>query len=504
MLADSGEGWLGRAGVGLLVVGFILLYRYAVERGWLTPELRIALGLLVGAALIGGGVFFFAGRRRYRQILTGGGIVILFITGLAAAELYHLISGTVALVFFAGVAGLAFTIAARQRESIIASIGAIGALLPPSFLLEGSVPSPLLWAYLTVIMIWTGVLLSLRGWERSMVVAAVVSVLATMHDLPAVPAASATAVLALTAAWLCYGALPLLRVRLMAAHGVEALSAELLLTVPVLVTLGLAFSGAAFVFPGSSAFELTAALGAIGFAAIAFWLRPARDGEAAPTLVQFRGEAYRIDAYRAAVGACVLLLAAASMGAIDDPWHFVAVAALAGAAAVSGKWIDVELLRPLAHGLYALLGVAFVMLVERYSTLPAFDHYAVAFAVVGGLAAVTALKLERSDERLVYFIGVYLVAHVLLATELVAVQSAPWLASAAYGAVGSVLLLAGLARRAVMVQRAGMLSLALLFARLFLYDLAKVDVGVRVILFMAFGVVFLGLSYLVRSRRFVA
>lgn len=39
-----------------------------------------------------------------------------------------------------------------------------------------------------------------------------------------------------------------------------------------------------------------------------------------------------------------------------------------------------------------------------------------------------------------------------------------------------------------------MLSLALLFARLFLYDVANVDVGVRVVLFMAFGVVFLALS----------
>jgi hypothetical protein len=45
-----------------------------------------------------------------------------------------------------------------------------------------------------------------------------------------------------------------------------------------------------------------------------------------------------------------------------------------------------------------------------------------------------------------------------------------------------------------------MVSLALLVGRLFLYDLAQVDVGVRIILFLVFGFGFLGLSYLVRSR----
>jgi uncharacterized membrane protein len=60
--------------------------------------------------------------------------------------------------------------------------------------------------------------------------------------------------------------------------------------------------------------------------------------------------------------------------------------------------------------------------------------------------------------------------------------------------------MAGLAKAQRVLQRAGMVSLALLVGRLFLYDLAQVDVGVRIILFLVFGFAFLGLSYLVRSR----
>jgi hypothetical protein len=48
---------------------------------------------------------------------------------------------------------------------------------------------------------------------------------------------------------------------------------------------------------------------------------------------------------------------------------------------------------------------------------------------------------------------------------------------------------------------AGMLSLALLVIRLFAYDLANVDTGVGIILFLAIGFGFLGLSYLFRGRQ---
>src|SRR3990172_6653282 len=62
---DFGEGWLGRVGVALVVLGLIFLYRYAVDRGWLTPAMRIALGVLIGAGMLAGGLRFFTERRRY-------------------------------------------------------------------------------------------------------------------------------------------------------------------------------------------------------------------------------------------------------------------------------------------------------------------------------------------------------------------------------------------------------------------------------------------------------
>lgn len=503
VLVNNGEGWLGRIGVGLLVVGFVLLYQYAVRQGWLTPTMRVALGLLVGSGLLAGGVFYFPERRRYRQILAAGGIVILFVTGLAASELYHLIDGGTALLFFAAVAATAFTIAARQDESIIASIGSLGALLPPAFLLEDTVPGALLWLYLAVVITWTGVLQAMRGWQKALLFSAGISIIALCHDVPPGLDTKIAAWLAVVACWVCYAALPLVRTRLLAAGEVVPIASGRLLGLPFLVTLGLAFVVAEFILPTyDSAFELSATMDAVGYALIALWLSAYRAVDTPSAPLMWRAEAYRVDGYSAAVVAAVLSISVAAIAGLDMRWWYVALAVIAALAYTGSTLVDVELLRPLAHALFGIILLGFGLSSYSYTSGPAFDDYAVSFMLAGTIAAVVALQLTRNDDRIVYWIAIYFVAHVLMATELSDVNGAPWLASVGYGLVGAALLIRGLGQRQIALQRAGMLSLAMLVARLFMYDLAQVNLGVRIVLFMACGFGFLALSYLVRSRRY--
>jgi uncharacterized membrane protein len=498
-LVDSGEGWLARVGVALLVVGLILLFRYAADRGWLTPEMRVGMGLALGAGLLVGGVFLFRERRLYRQILAGGGITILFITGLAASELYHLISGLAALAFFAAVAATAFTIAARQQESIIATVGSVGALLPPAFLLEDTTRGVVLWLYMALIIAGSGTLFSLRNWERPLAFGAVISVAALFHPVPPNrPYVQMAALIACAVCWIAYAALPLARARARARDG-SLLSPPLLVMLPTVITIGLAGVVEAFIVRDGYGLEWTAGSGAAALAGLALWLRAFRQ-RSPYALFEWRGEPYRMNAYSAAVFASAASLTAASIAAFQHPWFYSAVAVIALICMSLSERIEVDILRPLAHFLFAGIAAAFTAVAAAALSRPAFDRYAIAFAVACGIAAVTALQLKRRDDRIAYFIGIYFIMHVLLASELSAIKGAPWLASVAYGVVGSGLLLFGLQRADRVLQRAGMVSLALLVGRLFLYDLAQVDVGVRIVLFLVFGFAFLGLSYLVRDR----
>jgi hypothetical protein len=207
-------------------------------------------------------------------------------------------------------------------------------------------------------------------------------------------------------------------------------------------------------------------------------------------------------AYNAAVFACVAALAAATVAALAHPWFYVSVAVLAAISMEVAEPFRARLLLPLGHALYAGIATAFVAVIAAVLAHPAFDKYAIAFALAAAIASFTALRLHRREEKISYFVGIYIVVHVLLASELAAVANARWLASAAYAVTGSGLLVTGLALKQVVLQRAGMISLALLVMRLFLYDMSKVDIAVRIVLFLVMGFAFLGLSYMVRARRF--
>jgi uncharacterized membrane protein len=503
-----GEGLLGRAGVVLVVVGMIFLFRYAVERGWLGPELRIATGLLIGGGLLGAGLRYFAGRLRYRQILMGGGVIILFLTGLAASELYGLVSATATLLFHGLVAVAAFTIAARQRDTVLASIGSLGALLPPAFLLHDTVAGPVLWLYLLLMASWAALLVARHPPGAFGILAAVAAVLATLRPVPPEAATRIAALAMLAAVWLGFAVLPLLRSRLSWAAplrpGTDSTAGVRFLQ-PLLVTAAVAGACHARVWPGPHAFEAALAVAVAGFALLAVGLFRSRT---APADVQpGSGYAHALltgDDFAAALAAATASLALLAVAALEPAIRFPALSAVAVMSYLAAPRLRAPVLALLAHALHAAVIVAFARSIETLAVAPAFDTLALGFAAVAAIAGVLLWQARTRAERLACGAGIYVIVHVLLATELGAVPGAPWLASMSYAVVGSALILTGLSYQQLRLQQAGLLTLALLVLRLFAYDLATADMGVRIVLFLACGFAFLVLSYLFRGRQSAA
>src|SRR6266480_2586058 len=84
------EWWLSRLGIGFVVIAVLFLYSYAVDKGWITPPLRVLAG-----ALVGGGLFWAATRTHddartptgfgLRQVLHGGALGVWYLTAYAAS-----------------------------------------------------------------------------------------------------------------------------------------------------------------------------------------------------------------------------------------------------------------------------------------------------------------------------------------------------------------------------------------------------------------------------------
>ncbi|MBV9109495.1 MAG: DUF2339 domain-containing protein, partial [Gemmatimonadetes bacterium] len=83
----DGQLWLNRLGIGLVLLGTGLLFRYSIEMGWLTPAVRVAFGAALGVVLFLLGLRLDR-RQRFGAVLLGGGVATWYITGWAAFNLY--------------------------------------------------------------------------------------------------------------------------------------------------------------------------------------------------------------------------------------------------------------------------------------------------------------------------------------------------------------------------------------------------------------------------------
>ena len=144
-----GTRWTVWVGGLALALGAILLVRYSIERGVFGPGVRVALGFVLAAALIGAGEFLrrhdtlpaLAARGAYIPgMLTATGTIAAFGTIYAAYALYHFIGPSVAFVAL-GATALACMAAAALHGPALAGIGLAGALVTP-LLTPTADPSP--------------------------------------------------------------------------------------------------------------------------------------------------------------------------------------------------------------------------------------------------------------------------------------------------------------------------------------------------------------------------
>jgi uncharacterized membrane protein len=143
--------WAG--GVTLAIAG-MLIVKYSIDLGLLSPLVRVINGLLFGFALIGAAEWARRKERwmrdvRVQQALAGAGIATLYGSILVAANIYELIGPFPALVGMASVTALAMALALRFGAPS-ALLGLVGGLAAPALVGSGDPNIPLLALYLAL------------------------------------------------------------------------------------------------------------------------------------------------------------------------------------------------------------------------------------------------------------------------------------------------------------------------------------------------------------------
>lgn len=462
--------WVSRAGIALLVLGCGFLFKYSVDQGWLGPGARVVLGGGLTVALFALGTRY-RHRPAFGDVLTGGAVACALLTLFAAHVLYELIPFGPAFVGCALASLLAFILAVRRSREAIAVTALLGAYTTP-FVLEAPEPAtPFLLAFLVVATVAGGAATTVRPWRA-------------LHLLGAFGAFTCVVLVGeraegvvlpliyMTVSWAAFAALPLVR-----AHGPHrdgsagsiAIVATLACTFLTQVPFDVAAAGQLIV----GAMTLTLAL-------LCVW-----------SLRALRG------CHSEAAATCAIALCAFASFTMRPLDELPGVLGLAGLALF-------ELTRrtsvraPMTT--WGLVGAGlFTACIASYvlGTSAAEE-----WTFLGGASTLTAIVTYaavsvRAPEALRRGLPPLLAQVALFGwTASVLVEPfGPPVVSIAWGVIAVGELAVGMFRRHRPLQQLGLAGVAALMVKLVLLDLANTPAVWRILLFMGFGVVFLGLGY---------
>ncbi|MDQ3911034.1 MAG: DUF2339 domain-containing protein [Actinomycetota bacterium] len=506
----SGEYWLNKIGIGLLLLGLIFLYKYSVDQGWLAPLVRVAFGLVLGTALLGIGLRVYRNHRHFSQVVLGGSIAAYYTTGFAAFNLYALVVYPVAFAFMVSVTVLAVLLALRHDEVVLSVIGVAGALATPFLLYAGAENVPALVVYICLVLAGIGAIYFYRGWRSLLLTAFVgawivflVSASGISWVREPVQSDQWALQLGVVFGWLSFWALPVFREVLCATNpdrwswpslgifeGLRPLAgrhAHILTVATPLIALGL--SRLIWQWTDEGWGWITLALAAIY--GITAWVLGNREAT--------RGLA-RVHALTA-----LLFLTLAFVQLLNGNALFLTLALEAAALHLLSRRLSERALLVGGHLLFALVGL---WLVERLivnsdvgviGLQAIFNTSAITDLAVLGLALGTSTVLRPHEAAFVYRICVHAAFLGWLWRELSVLPDGDAFVTVAWGLYTVALLIAGLQLAGSRLVIVGMGTLLLVVAKLLLVDLISLDAVWRILLFLGFGGVFLILSYYLQA-----
>lgn len=169
LLGAQSLAWSGGA---VTLLGVVLLFVLAVNRGWIGPWERCGIGFAVSLSAFGGGLWlrWRFGTTHSALAAVGAGIGGAYASLLAAAALYDLLPGWAALVVAAAIASVGLVTSIAWSSEMVAGLGLIGAMLVPIAVVFDGGLTVLGTSFVAVVLGATEVVAVWRRWRMLLVV----------------------------------------------------------------------------------------------------------------------------------------------------------------------------------------------------------------------------------------------------------------------------------------------------------------------------------------------
>ncbi|NND70544.1 MAG: DUF2339 domain-containing protein [Rhodothermales bacterium] len=500
----TSEDWINRIGVGLLLLGLIFLFKYSIDKGWLTPPIRLVIGAAIGFVMCAFGLMI-KDRRRLGHFLLGGGIAAFYITMFAGYQLYELISYPIAFAGMVAATAASYYFAVRENSVVSAVVATVGGMLTPFLLFNEDGSLVALVVYLCLIVCCGIGVFVYKGWRTLLLVTFVGGWLGLLAGWAIADIASVfssgdghtadriTFQIGIIVTLIAVGAMPIVRIMLEHRNPDRWPMANLVW-----------FKNASLVQQPGHLFALAAPFAASGLTGQLWDM----DGfiwfaifaiSAAIYAATYRPLALAGLSKSASVhGMVAALLACVAFTRLVDESHFTLVFfAFVG---LFLAWLGLQLkdngLRGLGHAI--MVAVVFMLPDEigmNNDRPPGVNIVALCtLASTVALFAVTRLDKNR-EVRIVYSFVAYVFFLSWLLEELNKFDNGQALVSTAWGLCGLALMIVSWRTGSRLIRLTGLGTLLIVLGKLFVVDLAALDAGYRILLFLGLGATLLALSY---------
>ena len=123
---------ISKIGILLLLIGIGYIFKLAYDQGYISRELAVFMGAVLGLLMIGLGML--AGGKDHSitsQVLTGGGIATLYITVFGAYQFYGFIGLIASFILMGTITFVGFLLSYIENHVSVAIIGMMGGLMTP-------------------------------------------------------------------------------------------------------------------------------------------------------------------------------------------------------------------------------------------------------------------------------------------------------------------------------------------------------------------------------------
>ncbi|MCB1173673.1 MAG: DUF2339 domain-containing protein [Leptospiraceae bacterium] len=168
------KNWIPFLGGGFVFLAFLYFLKAAFDQGWIPPEGRVALGMVLGASLLFGGYYSHITQQLTRfkfpvdQILAGAGVSILYAVLVYSSLSKELLwPGEVMLIAMLGLAALVSGLALIYDMRWLLIIATMGGLISPLVLrVQGVMIFYLFW-YVLILNISSLAISSIKKWPET-------------------------------------------------------------------------------------------------------------------------------------------------------------------------------------------------------------------------------------------------------------------------------------------------------------------------------------------------